>query len=110
MNMATSGPLVLRRTQNMTSSDDGLLVLSGWKTKGTLLGVCRAGDIGASDTAYVQSIGEGVVTLRFQLFSKSFTFSQVDPIETVPHLDKNSFTRAVRLSGGSEFVILLEYP
>lgn len=94
----------------MISSDEGLRVLSGWKTDGKMLGVMRVGDIGVSDMAYIEFIGEGVVTLRFSAFAKSFTFSDVTPISNVPHLDKNSFIRAVYLSGGDENVTLLEFP
>jgi hypothetical protein len=90
---------------------DGFLVLSGWKTDGKQLGVLRVGEgTGESDMAYIESLEEAIVTLRFRTFAKSFAFSQVDTIEKVPQRDKNSFTRAVRLSGGDEIVILLELP
>jgi hypothetical protein len=33
---------------------------------------------------------------------------EADPIEKVPHLERKSFAKAVRLSGGDESIILLE--
>ncbi len=95
----------------MRSQDAVLSVLLAWKTKGTLLSIQRPGSfqpIGELDTARIVSLGEEWLTLQFSGFAKSFTFLQADLIEKVPHLERKSFTKAVRLSGGDESIILLE--
>ncbi len=95
----------------MGSPDTVLSVLLAWKTKGTLLSVQRAGSfqpVEELDTARIVSLGEGWLTLQFSDFDKSFTFLEADLIEKVPHLERKSFTKAVRLSGGDESIILLE--
>jgi hypothetical protein len=95
----------------MRSPDALLSVLSAWKSNGTLLSVQRPGSfqpVGELDTARVVSLGEGWLTLRFSDFDKSFTFLEADLIEKVPHVERKSFTKAMRLSGGNESIILLE--
>ena len=95
----------------MPSPDAVLSVLLAWKTNGTLLSVQRPGSfqpIEELDAARIVSLGEGWLTLQFSDFDKSFTFLEADLIEKVPHLERKSFTKAVRLSGGDESIILLE--
>jgi hypothetical protein len=95
----------------MRSPDAVLSVLLAWKTKGTLLSIQRPGSfqpMGELDAARIVSLGEEWLTLQFSDFDKSFTFLEADLIEKVPHLERKSFTRAVRLSGGDESIILLE--
>jgi hypothetical protein len=95
----------------MISSGDGHSSLLAWKIKGTSLAVLRQGSlgpIGKLDKGRIIFLGDGVVTLQFADFAKSFTFAQVDLMEKVPHLERKSFTKAVMLSGGDERVILLE--
>ena len=95
----------------MSSPREGFEVLLASKTNGTLLSVQRLGSVAPIeelDTARIGDLKEGVLTLAFSSFDKSFTFSRADVVEKVPPIRRNSFTRAVCLSGGYERVILLE--
>lgn len=97
----------------MTSSGEGFKALLAWKTNGTLLSVQRLGSVAPIeelDTGPIAALLEHVLTLSFTSFDKSFTFSQADVVEKVPPFPRNSFTKAVCLSGGDERVTLLELP
>jgi hypothetical protein len=97
----------------VSSSGEGFEALLAWKISRTLLSVQRLGSvlpIDELDKARIRGLKEGVLTLAFSSFDKSFTFSQADVVEKVPPYERNSFAKAVRLSGGYERVILLQVP
>jgi hypothetical protein len=98
----------------MDSSGEGFNSLLGWKRNNRLLSVQfsgLAGLIGELPKARIAALEGQVLILDFGSHKESFILSAAETIEKVPHLSKNSFIKAVRLSTvDTGVLILLELP